>query len=79
MSELTVSAGLYRRRKITNADRADAVRAPPRSSACSSWPGSCGPRSPRALSGINLQLFTQMTPPPMEEGGLANAFFGRPS
>ena len=29
-----------------------------------------------ALKGINLDLFTKMTPPPMQEGGLANAFFG---
>ncbi len=28
------------------------------------------------MAGINLALFTQMTPPPMEEGGLLNAFFG---
>ena len=30
----------------------------------------------KAAGGINLALFTQMTPPPMEDGGLANAFFG---
>lgn len=30
----------------------------------------------KGISGINWQLFTQMTPPPMQEGGLANAFFG---
>ena len=30
----------------------------------------------RGLPGINLALFTQMTPAPMAEGGLANAFFG---
>ncbi len=30
----------------------------------------------KAAGGINLDLFTQMTPPPMQEGGLANAFFG---
>ncbi|TDK28691.1 phosphate ABC transporter permease PstA [Luteimonas aestuarii] len=30
----------------------------------------------RGLGGINWALFTQMTPPPMQEGGLANAFFG---
>jgi len=28
------------------------------------------------IRGINIPLFTQMTPPPMEEGGLLNAFFG---
>ncbi|PXW98682.1 phosphate ABC transporter membrane protein 2 (PhoT family) [Sphaerotilus hippei] len=28
------------------------------------------------LGGISLALFTEMTPPPMEEGGLANAIFG---
>jgi phosphate transport system permease protein len=30
----------------------------------------------RGLPGINWALFTQMTPPPMEQGGLLNAFFG---
>ncbi len=30
----------------------------------------------RGLAGINLDLFTKMTPPPMQQGGLANAFFG---
>ena len=30
----------------------------------------------KAIGGINPALFTQMTPPPMEEGGLLNAFFG---
>jgi phosphate transport system permease protein len=30
----------------------------------------------KGLSGISIALFTQMTPPPMEQGGLANAFFG---
>ncbi|WP_027081320.1 phosphate ABC transporter permease PstA [Luteimonas mephitis] len=30
----------------------------------------------KAAGGINLALFTQMTPPPMETGGLLNAFFG---
>ena len=30
----------------------------------------------KAMGGIDWALFTQMTPPPMQEGGLANAFFG---
>lgn len=30
----------------------------------------------KGLSSINLALFTQMTPPPGDEGGLLNAFFG---
>ncbi|MBP3984950.1 phosphate ABC transporter permease PstA [Pseudoxanthomonas helianthi] len=30
----------------------------------------------KGLGGINLDLFTKMTPAPMEAGGLANAFFG---
>jgi phosphate transport system permease protein len=30
----------------------------------------------KAIGGIDPALFTQMTPPPMEEGGLLNAFFG---
>lgn len=30
----------------------------------------------RGLGGINLALFTQSTPPPQTEGGLANALFG---
>jgi phosphate transport system permease protein len=28
------------------------------------------------LGGLSLALFTQMTPPPNEEGGIANAIFG---
>ncbi len=30
----------------------------------------------KGLPGISLDLFTSMTPPPMQEGGLLNAFFG---
>lgn len=30
----------------------------------------------KGIAGINIALFTQMTPPPMEVGGLANAFLG---
>lgn len=30
----------------------------------------------RGIQGIDWALFTRMTPPPMTEGGLANAFFG---
>lgn len=30
----------------------------------------------KGLAGVNLDLFTQMTPAPMQEGGLLNAFFG---
>ena len=30
----------------------------------------------KGMAGINWDLFTKMTPPPMQEGGLANAFFG---
>jgi phosphate transport system permease protein len=30
----------------------------------------------RGLAGIDWSLFTRMTPPPMQQGGLANAFFG---
>jgi phosphate transport system permease protein len=30
----------------------------------------------KGISSINLALFTQMTPPPGEEGGMLNAFFG---
>lgn len=30
----------------------------------------------KGIAGIDLNLFTKMTPPPMQEGGLANAFFG---
>ena len=28
------------------------------------------------LGGLNLALFTQMTPPPNEDGGISNAIFG---
>ncbi|HHW4672427.1 MAG TPA: phosphate ABC transporter permease PstA, partial [Xylella fastidiosa subsp. pauca] len=30
----------------------------------------------KGLPGIGLDLFTKITPPPMQKGGLANAFFG---
>ncbi|MFA0923061.1 phosphate ABC transporter permease PstA [Xanthomonas fragariae] len=30
----------------------------------------------KGVPGIDLNLFTKMTPPPMQEGGLLNAFFG---
>ena len=30
----------------------------------------------KGIAGIDWNLFTKMTPPPMQEGGLANAFFG---
>ena len=30
----------------------------------------------KGIGGINWDLFTRMTPPPMDDGGLANAFFG---
>jgi phosphate transport system permease protein len=30
----------------------------------------------KGIAGIDVNLFTKMTPPPMQEGGLANAFFG---
>lgn len=30
----------------------------------------------RGLAGIDVKLFTEMTPPPMQDGGLLNAFFG---
>ncbi|MEA5123394.1 phosphate ABC transporter permease PstA [Xanthomonas floridensis] len=30
----------------------------------------------KGMPGIDLNLFTKMTPPPMQEGGLLNAFFG---
>ncbi|MBH1749040.1 phosphate ABC transporter permease PstA [Stenotrophomonas maltophilia] len=30
----------------------------------------------KGLAGINWDLFTKMTPPPLQDGGLANAFFG---
>lgn len=30
----------------------------------------------KGIAGIDVDLFTRMTPPPGEEGGLANAFFG---
>jgi len=30
----------------------------------------------KGIRGVNWPLFSQMTPPPMEEGGLLNAFFG---
>ena len=38
-----------------------------RSSACSGWRGSCGPRCTTGLASLNLALFTQMTPPPGDD------------
>jgi phosphate transport system permease protein len=75
MDAMRVSAGLYRRRSITN------VIAIALSCATAffglfflAW--ILWTLVAKGISGINWQLFTQMTPPPMEEGGLANAFFG---
>ena len=33
----------------------------------------------KGIAAFNIALFTQMTPPPGEAGGLANALFGSPS
>ena len=75
MGTHTASSGLYRRRGITNAVALVL--------SCATalfglfflgwilWT-----LVAKAAGGINLALFTQMTPPPMQEGGLANAFFG---
>ena len=73
--ELRTADALYRRRKIGNAI---AIAA-----ACAAavfglfflgwilWT-----LVAKGLGGINWALFTQMTPPPQQEGGLVNAFFG---
>ncbi|MEO6518876.1 MAG: phosphate ABC transporter permease PstA [Pseudoxanthomonas sp.] len=75
MSAQTSAAGLYRRRSIVNVVAL--------ALACATalfglfflgwilWT-----LVAKGIAGINWQLFTQMTPPPMQEGGLANAFFG---
>ena len=75
MSANKVAAGLYRRRSIVN------VVALVLSCATAlfglfflAW--ILWTLVAKGISGINWQLFTQMTPPPMQEGGLANAFFG---
>ncbi|RYE97835.1 MAG: phosphate ABC transporter permease PstA, partial [Oxalobacteraceae bacterium] len=75
MSDHKTSAGLYRRRGITN------VVALVLSCATAlfglfflAW--ILWTLVAKGIHGINWQLFTQMTPPPMQEGGLANAFFG---
>ncbi|KAF1706840.1 phosphate ABC transporter permease PstA [Pseudoxanthomonas sacheonensis] len=75
MSANKVAAGLYRRRSIVN------VIALVLSCATAlfglfflAW--ILWTLVAKGISGINWQLFTQMTPPPMQEGGLANAFFG---
>ena len=75
MSTDKASAGLYRRRGITN------VIALVLSCATAlfglfflAW--ILWTLVAKGIAGIDVNLFTQMTPPPMEEGGLANAFFG---
>jgi phosphate transport system permease protein len=75
MSANKAAAGLYRRRGITN------VIALVLSCATAlfglfflAW--ILWTLVAKGISGININLFTQMTPPPMQEGGLANAFFG---
>ncbi|RZA34438.1 MAG: phosphate ABC transporter permease PstA [Lysobacteraceae bacterium] len=75
MSAHNAAAGLYRRRGITN------VVALLLSCATAlfglfflAW--ILWTLVAKGIAGINWQLFTQMTPPPMQEGGLANAFFG---
>jgi phosphate transport system permease protein len=75
MAANAASAGLYRRRAVVNVVALVV---------------SCGTAlfglfflgwilwtlAARGIAGIDVNLFTQMTPPPMQEGGLANAFFG---
>ncbi len=75
MATHTAAAGLYRRRGVTN------IVALVLSCATAlfglfflGW--ILWTLVAKAASGIDLALFTQMTPPPMQEGGLANAFFG---
>ena len=75
MATHTEAAGLYRRRGITN------VVALVLSCATAlfglfflAW--ILWTLVAKAAGGIDLDLFTRMTPPPMQEGGLANAFFG---
>ena len=75
MATQTAAAGLYRRRGITN------IVALVLSCATAlfglfflGW--ILWTLVAKAAGGIDLALFTQMTPPPMQQGGLANAFFG---
>ncbi|MEP6908576.1 MAG: phosphate ABC transporter permease PstA [Pseudoxanthomonas sp.] len=75
MSTSNASAGLYRRRGVTN------VIALLLSCATAmfglfflGW--ILWTLVAKGIAGIDVNLFTQMTPPPMQEGGLANAFFG---
>ena len=75
MAAHSTSAGLYRRRGVTN------IVALALSCATAlfglfflGW--ILWTLVAKAASGIDLDLFTKMTPPPMQEGGLANAFFG---
>ena len=75
MNNAKVTTGLYRRRSLTN------VLALTLSCATAAFglfflAWILWTLVAKGISGINWQLFTQMTPPPMEAGGLANAFFG---
>jgi phosphate transport system permease protein len=75
MSDANVTAGLYRRRSITNAF-ALVLSCVTALFGLFFLAWILWTLVAKGISGINWQLFTQMTPPPMEEGGLANAFFG---
>jgi phosphate transport system permease protein len=75
MTTDNASAGLYRRRGVTN------VVAVGLSCATAlfglfflAW--ILWTLIAKGIAGIDVNLFTQMTPPPMREGGLLNAFFG---
>ncbi|PPU78780.1 MULTISPECIES: phosphate ABC transporter permease PstA [Xanthomonas] len=75
MSAASVSQSLYTRRRITNAVALLL-------SCITALFGLCflawilWTLLSKGLPGIDLKLFTQMTPPPMQEGGLLNAFYG---
>ena len=73
--ELRTADGLYRRRRIGNAIAiALACAAAAFGLFFLGW--ILWTLLAKGLGGINLALFTQNTPPPMQEGGLLNAFFG---
>ena len=71
----TISHGLYRRRRVVNA-LALALSCVTALFGLFFLGWILWTLVAKGIAGINLDLFTKMTPPPMQKGGLANAFFG---
>ncbi|KOR40022.1 phosphate ABC transporter permease [Xanthomonas oryzae] len=75
MSAASVSQSLYNRRRVTNAI-ALLLSCVAALFGLSFLAWILWTLLSKGVPGIDLNLFTKMTPPPMQEGGLLNAFFG---